>query len=133
MQIRTPIQLLLPALALLGLVACEQAPQPPAQVRMVSYADEVAPILQQHCAACHGADGPGTEATGLRLDSYASLLQGSNFGPVITAGSAKVSSLYILISSGDDLTVHMPRGMDPLPADDIETIRLWIDQGAPDN
>jgi mono/diheme cytochrome c family protein len=99
----------------------------------VSYAEDVAPILQKHCAECHVAGKEGTEATGLRVDSYAALMKGSQDGPVIKPGKARTSSLYILITAGDHLTVNMPRGREPLSAGEIETLRAWIDEGAPEN
>lgn len=117
-----------------SLAACEQAEQsPPQQSRAVSYADEVAPILQTYCIQCHVAGQPGAEATGLLLDSHAALMEGAQSGPVIKPGNARTSSLYILISASDNLTVNMPHGKDPLSAEEIETIRVWIDNGAVDN
>ena len=117
-----------------SLAACEQAEQsPPQQSRAVSYADEVAPILQTHCIQCHVAGQPGAETTGLLLDSHAGLMEGAQSGPIIKPGNARTSSLYILISASDNLTVNMPHGKDPLSAEEIETIRVWIDNGAVDN
>ena len=117
------------------LPACEQAgqTQPQPQPRDVSYAEDVAPILQAHCVQCHVPGQPGAEATGLLLDSHAGLLEGATTGPVIKPGNARTSSLYILVSASDNLTVNMPHGMDPLDDEQIETIRAWIDNGAVDN
>ena len=119
------------------LPACEQAgqsqPQPQPQPRDVSYADEVAPILETHCIRCHVPGQPGAEATGLLLDSHVGLMEGAHSGPVIKPGNARTSSLYILISASDNLTVNMPHGTDPLDAEEIETIRVWIENGAVDN
>jgi mono/diheme cytochrome c family protein len=128
--------LALPILITAVLAACEQGtpeqtPAPPP--RSVTFADHVYPILQEHCAECHQAGGSGAEDTGFRVDSYASLMQGSNYGPVIEPGTARTSSLFILISSKDHLTVSMPRDRPPLSDEEIETIRAWIDNGAPDN
>lgn len=64
------------------------------------------------------------------LDSYQSLVKGSRQGPVIMPGSARVSSLYIPVSGKNELTVNMPHGKASLSAEDIETIRVWIDGGA---
>jgi hypothetical protein len=57
-------------------------------------------------------------------------MKGSRLGPVIKPGSALSSSLYILVSGKDKLTVNMPHGKAPLSAEDIETIREWINDGA---
>jgi Planctomycete cytochrome C len=108
-----------------------QPDQPPGQ--KVSYSKDVAPILQKHCAECHVAGQEGTEATGFRVDSYKSLMQGSQYGPVIKPGNASTSSLYVLISAGDHLIVNMPRGRPPLSGEEIGIIRAWIDNGALEN
>lgn len=123
-----PLVALLASTALLA--ACERGDveQPPH--RNVSYAEDVAPILDKHCAECHLPGLEGAEKTGFTVDSYASLMQGSQYGPVIEPGNARTSSLYILITAGDHLTVSMPHGREPLSADDIETLRVWIDNGA---
>ena len=121
----------LPVLLLTAVIlaACDKGKVEQQQPRKVTYADDVAPILQKNCAECHMAGQQGAEVTGLLLDSYASLMKGSQYGPVIDPGSAMTSSLYILISGKDHLTINMPHGKDPLSAEDIETIRLWIDNG----
>lgn len=110
--------------------AQETAAAPPATV---SYAEDVAPILQKHCAECHLPGLLGAEATGFLVDSYASVMDGSQYGPVIKPGQADTSSLYILLTADENITVHMPHGKDSLPAEEIATIRAWIDSGAPDN
>lgn len=135
----------LSSIACLGIVtllaACDRpaGTQAPAQeataapAAIVSYAEDVAPILQKHCAECHLPGLPGAEATGFLVDTYASLMDGSQYGPVIKPGQAETSSLYILLTADEHITVHMPHGREPLPAEEIETIRAWIDSGAPDN
>jgi uncharacterized membrane protein len=113
--------------------ACDRNKTEQVQFRKVTYADDVEPILQKHCAECHAAGKQGAEATGLLVDSYESVMKGSQYGPVIDPGSARTSSLYILISAKDHLTINMPRGRTPLSDEEIETIRLWIDNGALEN
>jgi hypothetical protein len=114
-----------------GLAACDKVEQ--LQSKKVTYADDVDPIMQKHCAECHVAGQQGAEASGFLLDSYESIMKGSRFGPVIDPGSAISSSLYILVSGKADLTIAMPHGKDPLGAEDIETIRVWIENGAIEN
>lgn len=119
-----------------GLAGCEQGGQqqpPPVQTPKVSYAEDVAPILQKHCAECHLPGMTGAVETGFQIDSYASLMKGSQYGPVIEPGLARTSSLFILLTGKDHLTVNMPHGREPLSELEIETIRVWIDQGALDN
>jgi mono/diheme cytochrome c family protein len=130
MSIRAiPLAVLLVIAAILA--ACDKVEQ--IQFWKVSYADDVEPIMQKHCAVCHVAGQQGAEATGLLLDSYESVMKGSQYGPIIDPGSARTSSLYILISGEANLTVNMPHGKAPLSAEEIETIRAWIDDGAVEN
>jgi hypothetical protein len=112
------------------LAACDNpaSEQPP--MRKLTYADDVEPILQKHCAECHESGKQGAAATGFRVDSYASVMQDTRTGPVIDPGSPMTSSLYILVSGKDKLTVTMPHGRQPLGAEEIETIRVWIENGA---
>lgn len=50
--------------ALLGLVACESAPDVP------TYRRDVKPILEANCVRCHGAVSRGGAPDGFRLDRY---------------------------------------------------------------
>jgi hypothetical protein len=67
------------------------------------------------------------------MDSYESVMKGTRFGQVINPGSAISSSLYILVTGKGNLTIDMPHGKDPLSAEEIETIRVWIENGAVEN
>jgi mono/diheme cytochrome c family protein len=92
------------------------------------YTVRVAPLLQTHCASCHGAE---REKGGLRLDSLAGTLRGGKHGAVIAAGDAKNSELMarILLPATDDKAMP-PGGKAPLNRDDVTVIRLWIAAGA---
>jgi hypothetical protein len=114
-----------------GLSACEEVEQ--LEIQKVSYAEDVEPILQKHCVECHVPGQQGAVASGLLMDSYASVMKGGQFGPVIDPGSPISSSLYILVSGKADLTISMPHGKEPLGADEVETIRAWIENGAVEN
>jgi Planctomycete cytochrome C len=130
MNIRAmPFALLL--LIAAGLASCDKPEQP--RLQKVTYADDVVPIIQKHCAECHVAGKQGARASGLLMDSYESLMKGTSFGPVIHPGSAMASSLYILVSGKDKLTITMPHGKEPLSDEEIETIRVWIENGAAEN
>jgi hypothetical protein len=113
------------------LAACDNVEQ--IQLRKLTFADDVEPIMQKHCAECHVAGQQGAEASGFLTDSYESVMKGSRFGPVIDPGSAISSSLYILVAGKTDLTISMPHGKDSLSAEEIETIRVWIENGALEN
>jgi len=113
-----------------SLAACDKDKAEQPQTRKVTYVDDVAPIIQKHCAECHLAGQQGAVATGFQVDSYESIMKDDQFGQVIDPGSARTSSLYILVSGKDHLTINMPHGKAPLSAEEIETIRVWIDNGA---
>ena len=127
MNIRAISLIVLP-LVVAGLAACDKKAESP--VRKVTYVDDVAPILEKHCVACHVAGQKGAESSGLLMDSYKTVMKGSRFGRIIEPGSATTSSLYIIISGKARLTVSMPHGKEPLSAEEIETVRVWIEEGA---
>jgi len=118
------------AAAVVVLAACGHKEK---EVASVSFARQVKPILDQNCIECHKAAGQGYAKSGLRLDSYESLMAGTKFGPVIKPGSSISSSLYLLIAGKSDPSIRMPHNKAPLPSESVELIKEWIDQGANDN
>ena len=110
--------------------------------RTVDFAREVRPILSEHCFSCHGPDEQARQR-GLRLDvpegPFAD--RGQFGGPVIIAGNPADSPLFHRITASDAET-RMPyrRGLrtsvvpgrddDALTNAEVETLRVWIDQGA---
>jgi mono/diheme cytochrome c family protein len=107
-----------------GVAGCSTTP------RTVSYQRDVAPLLADNCAACHGPGAPGLEASGFGVESYQAVTTGGRSGPVIKPGDPGASRLVTLIE-GRDPTLRMPHvsGM-KLTASQIATIRRWIEQGA---
>ena len=97
--------------------------------KQVTYAD-VEPTLQEECAECHTGDKKGVVASGFSVESYETLMKGTNLGPVIVAGSAESSTLYRMVAGETDPSIHMPHHKDPLSNERIETIKIWIEQGA---
>ena len=57
--------------------------------------DDVSSIFEKRCTNCHAQHGA---SKGLRLDSYAAILAGSENGPVITPGAAAQSELVRRLS-----------------------------------
>ncbi len=110
--------------------------------RTVDFAREVRPLLSENCFTCHGPDEQARQR-GLRLDVQEGPFadRGQFGGPVIVAGNA-ADSLLIHRITASDLSVRMPyrRGSassvmpggddDALTDAEVETLRLWIDQGA---
>ena len=82
---------------------------------------EALPILKARCQGCHGAGQP---MGGLDLRSLASLLKGSQNGPVIVEGSADASIMIRKVAAG----AMPPPGMGSrLDGDELERLRRWVD------
>ena len=98
--------------------------------RVVDFAREVRPILSDNCFSCHGPD-EATRQRGLRLDVREGPFadRGRLGGPAVVAGNAEDSRLYQRLVT-ESSRLRMPSGADPLTDEQIETVRLWIDQGA---
>jgi mono/diheme cytochrome c family protein len=92
----------------------------------IDFAAQVQPIFDENCVRCHG---PNVQQNQFRLDSLAGLMQGSLHGKVVIPGNGKDSPLVRRLLGLDE--PRMPFGNPPLPAQKIDLIRAWIDQGAP--
>ncbi len=115
----------LAAAALLALAAC--APSG------VSYKKEVQPILAKNCSECHAPGQKGFAASGLDTSSYRTLMKGGKFGPLVKPGDALSSALNILVEGRAHASIQMPHGREKLPDKDIETLKVWVNEGAKDN
>ncbi|MFC1689369.1 c-type cytochrome domain-containing protein [Pseudomonadota bacterium] len=105
-----------------------------AQEESVSFSQSVKPIIDQNCLACHQQGGEGFEASGFSMVTYDDLMKGTKFGAMIIGGDSAGSNLIVLMEGRADPSISMPHGsMDKVAKKDIETIRLWIDQGAKNN
>ncbi|MFQ3169488.1 MAG: cytochrome c553, partial [Limisphaerales bacterium] len=93
------------------------------QAATVTFEADVRPILKAHCFRCHGEDGSAKGGLDVRLHKL--LLKGGKHGTAIVPGQAEKSLLYKKIRDG-----KMPKEQAKLPADQIDTFRLWIEQGA---
>ncbi len=94
----------------------------------VDFNDEVKPILNKHCMACHG----GVKKAGgvsflFEKDMYEPAKSGK---PPVVAGDADESEMIrrILLPEGHE--DKMPKDAPPLKEEEIEVLRKWIDQGA---
>jgi hypothetical protein len=126
------IPLVLVALVLVALISTARAGS-------ISFEKDVLPILNSYCVMCHL---PGGEQGGLSLypDAWSELVGiPSKQSPLLQVepGSPDKSYLYIkLIESGESVGgsgLLMPIQQPPLVQGQIETIRLWIEQGAKQN
>jgi mono/diheme cytochrome c family protein len=87
----------------------------------------VGAVFVARCVNCHAAHGA---ALGLRLDSYAAALAGSERGPVLIAGDAAGSELVRRLR-GESLP-RMPFLSYPLPPDEIDLVVRWVEAGLPE-
>jgi hypothetical protein len=117
------------ALALFGNVPTAQAGDP----KPVSFINDVAPILKENCYACHDAK---KHSGRLELTSYAKLRQGGSNDDPITPGKPDESRLMqLLTSEGAKRMPPPPKDKitdkdGALPADKINVIERWIQEGA---
>ena len=55
-------------------------------------------------------------------------------GVMVIPGDAEGSNLVVLMEGRADPSISMPHGESkPVPAKDIQTIRIWVEQGAKNN
>ncbi|MGC6446925.1 MAG: c-type cytochrome domain-containing protein [Rubripirellula sp.] len=97
------------------------APTPGDGEMMISFKDEVAPILVQRCGQCHIRDTKG----GFNTATFAALMKGPPEGVVIFAGDTIGSRLIETIETGD-----MPRGGGRVTPAELKTLKDWINSGA---
>lgn len=107
-----------------GTVTAVETPTAQGTGRAVSFTNQIAPILVTRCGGCHVGRNMGE----FSMATFAALMQGSEAGAVIAAGSPEESVLLDLVQSGE-MPPPRPRPQ-PVPKADVELIRQWIDQGA---
>lgn len=110
--------------------------------RQVSYTEDIQPMLFASCLQCHDQNSEGYLNSGFSLDSYDAVMKGTKFGAVVVAGSPESSSLYLVVAHKTAPEIHMPPHTDDalaegrgvsLTEEQIESVRLWIAQGAQNN
>lgn len=101
----------------------------------VSYSNSIQPIFNQSCggSGCHTNGG---SQNGVNLSSYSTALNsvGSNYGTnVIIKESPDESPLVDKIEPNPEIGSRMPLSGGYLSRDQIQLIRVWIQEGARDN
>jgi cytochrome c553 len=111
------------------------APPPalaPREPGRVGYNRDVRPILAEACFPCHGPDG-GTRQAGLRLDREELAKGELASGNVAVVAAAPERSALLARALHPDEGSRMPLakgGRARLSADQIATLRRWIEEGA---
>lgn len=122
MMARRIIKILLPAVILIS--GCyydneeDLYPSNPCVTEDMSYANDIAPIIQANCFACHST---GSNLAGILLDSYSGLKQAVDNGRLLGA----INHL-----SGFS---PMPKDASKLSACNIQKIESWVNAGTPNN
>ncbi|NCF14161.1 MAG: hypothetical protein GWP62_02555 [Gammaproteobacteria bacterium] len=108
----------------------------------VSFEGDIQPIFAKSCINCHSGTGEGATSSAYVMTDYDSVMKGTTFGPVVVPGSRMSSSIYLVVAGKTAPEIRMPPHNDEsfaegrgvmLSANQIETIGLWIDQGAKNN
>ncbi|MBC7878176.1 MAG: hypothetical protein H7Y59_13480 [Anaerolineales bacterium] len=91
----------------------------------VSFSQDVQPILERRCSKCHMGE---FTSENLNMETYESLMAGSQNGPVIVSGNASASLLVEKVVEGE-----MPKRGQKLTSEQIQIITDWINAGAQNN
>lgn len=99
---------------------------PPPANSADSYLEQVKPVLQERCYACHGAL---KQESGLRLDTGELIRAGGDSGPIVDPKQPEASVLLQRLLAADDLERMPPEGS-PLTNEQIAAVTAWIRAGA---
>lgn len=116
------IWLLMPATVSLS----QEAVRPSTDENLRFFESRVRPILVKRCYECHGEQSQEGE---LRLDGYASLMQGGASGPVVVPGKPEESLLIAAIGYQNE-ELRMPPE-EKLPVAEANVLREWVLRGVP--
>ena len=119
-------QLFLPAFALVAALSATASAQD-----KLSFNRDIRPILSENCLSCHGPDKNQRKAN-LRLDQHDSAVGKSESGATaIVPGKLAESELIrrILAANPDEKMPPASTGK-KLTAQQIETLKKWVEQGA---
>ena len=128
------------ALMLLTVAASGAVAEPPSPIAVavpvrkepVSFAKEVADILDAKCVGCHS--GALSESK-LNLEDVAGMLKGGKRGPSIVAGKADDSLLFKMAAHRVEpvMPPKEKKEQTPLTPEELGLLKLWIDHGAKDD
>ncbi|RLS58832.1 MAG: hypothetical protein DWH91_01665 [Planctomycetota bacterium] len=98
----------------------------PGKPEAVSFAKNVAPLINEKCVSCHG---PSMQCANLRLDTFANWKKGGKGGLLLTPGVPQQSLIMARLTVAD-ARARMPKDEDALERDQLALVSNWISQGA---
>ncbi len=114
----------------LGLLCSFVVQAQAAEPRSVDFNRDVRPILSETCFRCHGPDSAAREAD-LRLDNADDAFADRGDFFAIVPGEPEKSEAYRrLVADDESLKMPPPDSKLALTPEQVETLRLWIAQGA---
>ncbi len=104
----------------------------PPRTKPVSYAAEIADILDANCVGCHGT---ALTESKLNIEEVAGMLKGGKRGPAIVPGKAEASLLFQMAAHRVDpvMPPKAKKDLKPLTPQELGLLKLWIDAGAKDD
>jgi uncharacterized membrane protein len=94
----------------------------------VDFAKDIAPVIKDMCFKCHG----GEKVKGkFKLNTKALAMEGGESGKAILPGKPTLSKFYTSLTDKDEDVLMPPPKEKVRPSkEQIEKVRLWIEQGA---
>lgn len=134
MKIRTMFALAIAAaVGPMAMAGPSCAAPPVAPEDEVSFKLDVEHIFERRCMPCHAPGGEGAQDNGMVLSTYAGVMKGTKYGPMVVPGDPQASNLMRLIEWRAAQQLRMPHNRKQLSACERGVIRDWIAQGAKDN
>ena len=127
---RSPLSLAAAAAGLLAATHLASAGVLVAGEKEVDFATQIRPLLEAYCYECHGPDEDAREAE-LRLDRREGAFKDLGGYANIVPGDPEDSELYLRVAAEiSEERMPPPEAGTILTEDEIETIRIWILEGA---
>lgn len=93
----------------------------------IRYSRHVQPLLNEKCGRCHTGN---TAAAGLRLDSWAHLMEGAAFGEAVIPFDPDRSRLIQMVTVLEGGVHPLELGADTLSQVEVAFLQRWIAEGA---
>ena len=109
-----------------ALLSAQRPAVPAAQQPPIAFTTDIQPILEKNCLSCHG---DGMQMSKFDMRTRESTMSGGAHGSVVVPGNAEQSKLYRMVAGLEK--PQMPFTGGTLSAEEVDKIKVWIDQGLP--